>query len=40
VTSALIGASRPSQIEEIVAGVAHPVLSNDVLEKIEVILSA
>ncbi len=40
VTSALIGASRPAQIEEIVAGVTHPALSNDVLEKIEKILSA
>jgi L-glyceraldehyde 3-phosphate reductase len=40
VTSALIGASRPAQIEEIVAGVAQPELSNDVLEKIEEILSS
>ncbi|MBW6472211.1 MAG: aldo/keto reductase [Anaerolineaceae bacterium] len=40
VTSALIGASRPAQIEEIVAGVKQPALSNDVLEKIEEILSA
>lgn len=40
VTSALIGASRPAQIEEIVAGVSQPALSNDVLEKIEEILSA
>lgn len=40
VTSALIGASRPAQIEEIVAGVSHPALSNDVLEKIEEILSS
>jgi L-glyceraldehyde 3-phosphate reductase len=40
VTSALIGASRPAQIEEIVAGVAQPALSNDVLEKIEEILSS
>ena len=40
VTSALIGASRPAQIEEIVAGVTQPVLSNEVLEKIEAILSA
>jgi len=40
VTSALIGASRPAQIEEIVAGVAQPALSNDILEKIEEILSS
>lgn len=40
VTSALIGASRPAQIKEIVAGVAQPALSNDILEKIEEILSA
>lgn len=38
VTSALIGASRPSQIEEIVAGVAKPTLTTDVLERIEKIL--
>jgi L-glyceraldehyde 3-phosphate reductase len=39
VTSALIGASRPTQIEEIVSGTMKPVLSGDVLEKIEQILS-
>lgn len=38
VTSALIGASHPSQIEEIVTGVAKPALSTDVLERIEKIL--
>ena len=35
VTSALIGASRPSQIEEIVTGVSTPALSSDVIDKIE-----
>jgi L-glyceraldehyde 3-phosphate reductase len=38
VTSALIGASHPSQIEEIVAGFAKPTLSTDILERIEKIL--
>lgn len=39
VTSALIGASRPAQIEEIVNGVAKPALSPEVLAQIETILS-
>lgn len=39
VTSALIGASRPAQIEEIVNGVAKPVLTPEILEQIETILS-
>lgn len=40
VTSALIGASRPAQIEEIVEGVSKPALSPEVLERIETLLSA
>ncbi len=39
VTSALIGASRPAQIEEIVNGVSKPALTPEVLEQIETILS-
>jgi L-glyceraldehyde 3-phosphate reductase len=39
VTSALIGASRPAQIEDIVSGTMKPALSGDVLEKIDQILS-
>jgi len=38
VTSALIGASRPAQIQEIVSGVMKPAIPADVLEKIEQIL--
>ncbi len=39
VTSSLIGASRPSQIEEIVIGVNKPALSNETLKQIENILA-
>ena len=39
VTSSLIGASRPSQIEEIVAGVNKPALSVETLKQIENILA-
>lgn len=39
ITSALIGASHPAQIEEIVAGVNQPALTKETLEKIENILS-
>ncbi|MGB1288115.1 MAG: aldo/keto reductase [Aggregatilineales bacterium] len=38
-TSALIGASRPSQIEEIVAGLDHVSFSDDELSQIEAILA-
>jgi L-glyceraldehyde 3-phosphate reductase len=38
VTSALIGASKVSQIEELCAGVAAPPLSDEEIEKIEAIL--
>ena len=38
VTSALIGASKVSQIEELCAGVAAPALSGDEIERIEAIL--
>ncbi len=40
ITSALIGASRPSQIEEIVSGVLQPALSAETIQNIEQILSA
>lgn len=38
VTSALIGASRPEQLEENVRALDHPALSADELQKIEQIL--
>lgn len=40
VTSALIGASRPSQIKEIVNGVSKPPLSTEDQQRIETILAA
>ena len=40
ITSALIGASRPSQIEEIVSGALQPALSTETIQKIEEILAA
>lgn len=39
VTSSLIGASRPSQIEEIVSGVMQPAIPSEVLDQIEQILA-
>ena len=38
VSSSLIGASRPSQIEEIVSGVMQPAIPPEVLDQIEQIL--
>ena len=40
VTSVLIGASKTAQIEELCAGLAHPLLIEEELEKIESILSS
>jgi L-glyceraldehyde 3-phosphate reductase len=40
VTSALIGASRPSQIKEIVSGISKPPLSTEDQQRIETILAA
>ena len=39
VTSSLIGASRPSQIQEVVSGIRQPAIPSEVLDQIEQILA-